>query len=93
MITVNDEATLAGVAELRTNSARLLKELTRRRVILTRRNKPMGVLLDFDDYERMRAEIEELEDTLLGFIAKERSGRKSRKTIPLEDAERRVGLR
>lgn len=93
MLTVKDKAAIAGVAELRTDAPRLLRELKKHHVILTRRNKPAGVLVDYDAFEQMKATIEELEDTLLGFIAGERRGRKGRKTITLDEAEKKVRLR
>jgi hypothetical protein len=37
--------------------------------------------------------IDTLEDQLLGLLAKQRASRKGRKTIDLEEAEKRVGLR
>ena len=60
---------------------------------MTRRNKPIGILVDYDEYERMEEMIDTLEDQLLGLLAKKRASRKGRKTIDLEEAEKRVGLR
>lgn len=93
MIIVNENTTIVGVAELRTDTVRVLEEMKKHSVILTRRNKPVGVLLDYEEYERMRGTIEEHEDMLLAAIAKERSERKGKKVITLEEAEKRVGIR
>jgi PHD/YefM family antitoxin component YafN of YafNO toxin-antitoxin module len=61
-------------------------------VILTRRNRPIGILVDYEEYERMEKMIGAFEDQVLGQLAKERASRKGRKTIDLEEAERRVGI-
>ncbi len=92
MITVDEKTTIVGVAELRDQVAEVLEQLKKHKVILTRRNKPVGVLLDYNEYERIRRIEEEFEDLVLGLMARERSTRKGRKTITLEGAEEKVGL-
>ncbi len=93
MITVDEKTTIVGVAELRDEIVKVIKELKKHKVILTRRNKPVGVLIDYDEYEKISRIEEEFEDLVLGLIARERSQRKGRRTITLEDAEKKVGLR
>lgn len=93
MITVKEDTALIGVAELRTKAADVLKEIKKHRVVLTKRNRPVGVIIDYNEYEKIEQMLEEVEDIVLGKIAKERIGRKDRKAITLEEAERRVGLR
>lgn len=93
MITVDEKTGLVGVSELRGDISKVLKEVRKHNIILTRRNKPVGVIMDYEEYERIRKVEEELEDIVLGLIARERSRRKGRKTVPLKEAERLVGLR
>jgi len=93
MIIVNEDTTLVGVAELRTDTSKVLKEMKKHSVVLTRRNRPVGVLLDYGEYERMRNTIEEYEDMLLETIARGRSEREGKKVVSLEEAEKRLGLR
>jgi prevent-host-death family protein len=93
MITVKEDTALIGVAELRTKAADVLKEIKRHRVILTRRNRPVGVIIDYDEYEKIEQTLDEVEDIVLGNIARARLKRRDRKAITLEDAERKVGLR
>lgn len=93
MITVDEKTTIVGVAELRDRIVEVLKQLKKHKVILTRRNKPVGVLLDYDEYEKISRIEEEFEDLVLGLMAKERSRRKGRKTVTIEEAGKRVGLR
>lgn len=93
MLTIREDTTLVGVAELRTRAAEVLREATKHRVILTRRNKPVGVLLDFDEYEKIQRILDEVEDVILGKEAVERLKRKGKRVVTLEEAERKVGLR
>ncbi len=93
MITVEEKTTIIGVAELRKVIAEILEKIKSNKVILTRRNKPVGVLVDYDEYKKMEEIIENLEDYILGHLAKERAQRKDKKLITLEEAEKRLGLR
>lgn len=93
MLTVKEDSTLIGVAELRTKAADVIKEIKKQKVILTKRNRPVGVIIDYDEYEKIQHILDEVEDMVLGNIARERLGRKDKKAITLEEAERKVGLR
>lgn len=93
MITVKEDTALIGVAELRTKAADVLKEIKKHRVVLTKRNRPVGVIIDYNEYEKIEQILDEVEDIVLGKFSRERLERKDRKAITLEDAERRVGLR
>lgn len=92
MITVKEEAALVGVAELRSKAAKILKEIKKYKIILTKRNKPIGVIIDYDEYERIQSALEEVENFVLGKLAEERRKRKDKKVLTLEEAERKVGL-
>ncbi len=70
-----------------------MKKIKKHRVILTKRNKPLGVIIDYKEYEHMQEMLEEAEDFVLGAIAGERLKRKGRKAITLDEAEKEVGLR
>jgi prevent-host-death family protein len=93
MISVKENTVLVGITELRKMIPEILKKIKHEKVVLTRRNKPIGILVDYDEYEKMEEMIDTLEDQLLGLLAKQRASRKGRKTIDLEEAEKRVGLR
>lgn len=93
MITVKEDTALIGVTELRTKAAEVLKNIKKYKVVLTKRNKPVGVIIDYDEYEKMQQAFDEVEDFVLGNIAKERLERKDRRAVTLEDAEKKVGLR
>lgn len=92
MITVEGKTTLVGVAELRKTTAEILKRIKSNKVILTKRNKPVGVILDYEEYKKIEDIMEALEDYILGSLAQERARRKDQKVISLEEAEKRLGL-
>jgi prevent-host-death family protein len=93
MISVKEDTTIVGITELRKMIPEILKKIKQEKVILTRRNRPIGILVDYEEYERMEKMIGAFEDQVLGQLAKERASRKDRKTIDLEEAERKVGLK
>jgi len=93
MITVEEKTTIVGVAELRKVMSDILERIKSNKVILTRRNKPVGVIVDYEEYKKMEEVIDSLEDYVLGHLAKERAQRKGKKLITLEEAEKRLGLR
>jgi prevent-host-death family protein len=92
MISVKEDTTIVGITELRKMIPQILKKIKQEKVILTRRNRPIGILVDYEEYERMEKMIGAFEDQVLGQLAKERASRKDRKTIDIEEAERRVGI-
>lgn len=53
MLTLKEDTALIGMAELRTRAADVLKEIKKHRVILTRRNRPVGIIIDYDEYEKI----------------------------------------
>ncbi len=93
MITVKEDTALIGVAELRTKAADVIKEIKKHKVILTKRNTPVGVIIDYKEYQELQQIIDEAENIVLGHIAMERLERKDKKAITLDEAEKRVGLR
>jgi prevent-host-death family protein len=93
MITVEEKTTIVGVAELRKVMSDILEKIKSNKVILTRRNKPVGVIVDYEEYKKMEEIIDSLEDYVLGHLAKERAQRKGKKLITLEEAEKKLVLR
>jgi prevent-host-death family protein len=94
MLAVDEQTALIGLSELRTAAPKLLKYLQTHKVILTRRNKPVGVMMDYDEYKKMEALIDLIEDTALGQIARERhKSAKKESYLTLEETKRRVGLK
>ena len=93
MIKLGERATLAGVSELRTIMRDILDETKTGPVILTRRNKPIGVILSYPEYQEMTRLVELLEDSALEREAADRIGRKGRKTVSLREAEKKLGLK
>jgi len=93
MITVEGKTTIVGVAELRKVMSDILEKIKSNKVILTKRNKPVGVIVDYEEYKKMEDIIDSLEDYILGHLAKDRAKRKDKRLISLEEAEKKLGLR
>lgn len=93
MLKIKEETTLVGVTELRREVPAVLKELKTGAITLVRRNRPVAMIIDYEKYQRFGRLMEALEDSVLGHLVQERVTRKGRKTISLEQAERRVGLK
>lgn len=93
MLHVDEAATLVGVTELRKEIPRILKEIGKRKIVLTHRNRPVGVVMEYKEYERWGKLIEDLEDQVLGSIALKRASRSKKKLIPLEEVEKRLSIR
>ena len=93
MLTVEEKSTIVGLAELRKVMRNVLQEMKTHKVILTKRNRPVGVLVDYEEFRRMEGVIAALEDFVLGHMARERARRKDRKALTLEEVERKLGLR
>ena len=49
MITLKEDTTLVGIAELRSKASELMKKIKKYRVVLTKRNKPLGVIIDYEE--------------------------------------------
>ncbi|MEK9146475.1 MAG: type II toxin-antitoxin system Phd/YefM family antitoxin [Elusimicrobiota bacterium] len=79
MFTVKHSATLASISELRTHSERILSQLKENRVILERHKKPVAVMLDYAQYEKIETLLELAEDLVLGTLAMERDRRADKK--------------
>ncbi|MDI6793354.1 MAG: type II toxin-antitoxin system Phd/YefM family antitoxin [bacterium] len=93
MLTVDERTTIIGVSELRTEVPNILAGLKKNKVVLTKRNKPVGVMVDYEEYTKMERLTEALEDMVLGHLAKERAAKSKKEDyIPLEEMERLVGL-
>jgi len=92
MFTVEEKTTIVGIAELRKLTKEILEKLKSHKVILTRRNKPVGVLLDYEEFLRIEEIIDAFEDYVLGTLAQERAKRKGKKFISRGEAEKKVGL-
>ncbi|MCX6575046.1 MAG: type II toxin-antitoxin system Phd/YefM family antitoxin, partial [Candidatus Aminicenantes bacterium] len=76
MITVEEKTTIVGVAEMRKVMKEVLEEIKKNRVVLTKRNKPVGVILDYQEFKKMEELVDTLEDYVLGSLAKERALRR-----------------
>ena len=90
MITVKEDTTIVGVSEIRTKMDEILRLAKKNRVIIEKRNRPVAALVDIEKYEEMEMLLDALEDTALGYLAKERENASvDRDFIPIDEAEAR----
>lgn len=91
MITVKEDTTLVGVSELRTHIDKILEESKKHKVLIGRRNKPVAVLLAIERYNQIEEILDSLEDTALGFLAKEREAKsKPSDYLDIQKAEKKI---
>ena len=74
---MNEKTALFGITDLRTEAKKMLGALKHSRVIITERNAPRAVVLDYGDYQKMRELIDLAEEGLDAIeIAKRRKSSK-----------------
>ena len=78
---------------LRSMISDVLEKVKTSKVILTRRNKPVGVIVDYEEFLKMEEILDTYEDFILGYLAKERAERKDKKLLTLEEVEKRLGMK
>lgn len=72
MIQISDDTIMIGATELRTEMPKLARELNEKKVIVTNRGKPLAVLENFESYKIKEKLLDELDDLIAGYVAKER---------------------
>jgi len=94
MFTAKEDTTLVGISELRTHFDKILEAIARGKVLLERRHKPIAVIVPIEKYNRMEELIEAIEDTQLGYLAKERDLKsKPQDYIDLDVAEKKLKVK
>jgi prevent-host-death family protein len=68
----DDEVTIVGVSELRSKINEVLEKVKREKILLTRRNKPEAVLINFEKFQQLEQQLEALEDEYFGRLALQR---------------------
>ena len=90
----NQPATLVGVSELRTQLDKVLKLAKDSKVFLGKRQKPVAVIVPIEEYQEMEDLLDRVEDTVLGYMAKERSeSSQPADYISLEEMKKRAGFK
>ena len=79
MITINEKSSIAALSELRTKSEAILKQLSKNKVILQKHNKPVAVMLSYQQYVALEELLDRIEDYTLGMTALERDKKASKK--------------
>ena len=90
--TVKKDSVIMGVTEFRNNIPNLLKkDHTDEEIIITNRDKPLGVLIDFAKYQKLQEIMEYAEDFVLSKMVK--GGKKHKgKNVSLKTLEKEYGI-
>ena len=78
MIRIDDTTKIVGTTELRNEIPMITKDIKTMTVIVVKRGKPIAILEDYEKHKQKEEFLEEFEDLVLGYIAKDRD-KKSRK--------------
>ena len=93
MININENTIMVGTSELRTEIPKVEKEIKEKKVILTKRGKPIAIIQDFQTYNEKEKLLEEYEDIIFGFLGKARAKTTSiKKYISHEEMIKKLGL-
>jgi len=79
MITINERSSIAALSELRTKSEEILRQLSKNKVILQKHNKPVAVMLSYQQYSVLEELLDRIENYTLGMTALERDKKPSPK--------------
>lgn len=91
MLKIKEDSTLVGVSELRTKMDEILQESKVHKIIIEKRNKPVAVLLSLEKYKHIEEALDLLEESALGYLAKEREKKStSRDYIDIEKAQHKI---
>jgi len=91
MYTIKEDTTLVGVSELRNRIDKILQEAQRHKVVITKRNKPIAILIPIDQYNDIEKFINQTDDYKLASLARSREKKSSKKDyVTIENALRKV---
>lgn len=94
MFVADEETSFVGISELRKISPKVLEELRKhKKIVLTSRNKPVGTIINYEEYKRNEEILDRLEDLELEKTVLKRLNSKNRKFLSLEEVERRLRIR
>lgn len=92
MFVLDDKTALIGTTDLRSRMAEV-EDMQYEKMVVMKREKPIAVIMTFDQYKKNRDRTEELEDLVLGYMAKERDEKSTKKDyISLEEAAKKLGI-
>ncbi len=92
MFVLDDKTALIGSSDLRTRMAEV-ENMKFEKMFVMKRDKPIAVIMTFDQYKKNCARTEELEDLILAHAAKKRHEASSNDDyISLENAAEQLGI-
>lgn len=92
MYSITDQLDLISTTELRLNIPKVTKRLKKKSVIVTSRNKPVGVFMNFEKFQALEAMQDEYIDYELMKIAEKRAANPKAKYITLEELQKKLGI-
>lgn len=75
MLNIGENTVLVGATELRGGMPKISKDIKTKKIIVVKRGEPFAVLTDYAQYQEQEAIIDDFEDIVLGYLAKERDGK------------------
>jgi prevent-host-death family protein len=81
-----------GITEARGRLATLVDEARKEPVFLTRRNRPVAVLIDADEFARLRELAEDAEDAAAAAAAREEMAATGALPVPWDEVKAELGL-
>lgn len=90
VLNVEQNTTFFGITDLRTKAKKMLKALKASRVIITERNQPQAVVLDYGHYQKIEELVEMAEEALMAPEVKRRKKRNRGKFLSHEGLVERL---
>jgi len=92
MFELDDKTALIGATDLRTKMSEV-ENMVYEKMFVMKREKPIAVIMTFNQYKKNRDRTDELEDLVLGYVAKERDENSTEKDyISLEESAKKLGI-
>lgn len=94
MFDIDSNTVLVGSTDLRTRIPEISSSLKNKKIIIMKRNKPIAVIQDFEKFQEAQKKIEEMEDLILGYLAKNRKENSKKKDfLTFEKAAKELGIK
>lgn len=91
MYMAKEDTVLLGVSELKSVFPSLLGHLREQRIVVTNRNRPCAVVLDYEEFKHLEALLDRAEEKIWAKKVKQRKRQKNKKSLTLAEAFKRVG--
>lgn len=90
MFQVEENTTFYGIADLRTEAKSMLGSLKVSRVVITERNKPRAVVMDYEEFEKLKDLLDMAEEEMVAPEVIKRK-KQAKKFLSHQEMLKRVG--